>query len=277
MDEMRSFITLTTDFGLGDPYVASMKGSIYNVNPEATIIDVSHEIRPQAIEQGAFVLEYALPYLPARSVHVMVVDPGVGTERAALALLTPESAFVGPDNGLFSVALPEEVRATVQTDRAAPVDLPPGFLAYRLENDEFHRRPVSVTFHGRDIFAPVAAHLSLGVAPERLGPPASHVLALPPFRAREEEGGTLRGRVVHIDRYGNLLTNVRGEQLPSSRELVIEYAGRTIEGVSRTYAEAEGLTAIVASAGFLAIVVPNGDAARETATDIGEPLTIRPA
>lgn len=270
-----AFITLTTDFGLADPYVASMKGSVYTINPNATIIDVSHEIRPQAVEQGAFVLQYALPYLPGGSIHVMVVDPGVGTERRAIALAGPDGTFVGPDNGLFSVALPDSVRSDV-AGRPAACPLPDGYRAYELTNDEYHRKPVSVTFHGRDIFAPVAAHLSLGVGPERLGPEVREVLAFPPFLAEAGGDGALSGRVVHIDRYGNLLTDVRGEQIETA-DVVIEVKGRTIRGLSRTYAEATGLTAVVASAGFLAVVVPNRSAAGELGADIGEPVTVRPA
>lgn len=272
---MAAFITLTTDFGLSDPYVASMNGSIYTLNPDARIIDVSHDIRPQAIEQAAFVLEYALPYLPPNAIHVIVVDPGVGTSRKALALTTPGAVFVGPDNGVLSAALPAGLRAGV-ADRPAPVDLPDGYAAYELTNDEYHRKPVSVTFHGRDIFAPVAAHLSLGVPPASLGPPVTRIVAIPPFIALTNPDGSLSGRIVHVDRYGNLITNVRGEQT-RDRSVTIEIAGRTIKGLSHTYQDATGLTAIVASTGFVAIVVPNGSASRELAVDISEPLTVRTA
>lgn len=269
------FITLTTDFGLSDPYVASMKGSIYTVNPDARVIDVTHDLAPQAIEQAVFVFQYALPYLPPGSIHVLVVDPGVGTDRRPMALVTPEATFVAPDNGLLSVALPEEVRAGAGPGPTL-VDLPPGFTAFELTNDTYHRQPVSVTFHGRDIFSPVAAHLSLGVRPEELGGKASQVLALRPFVAASNDDGTLAGRVVHVDRYGNLITDVRGGQIAST-QVTIDIAGRSIVGVSRTYAEAPPLAAIIAGTGYLAIVVPNGSAAAELTIGIGEPVIVRPA
>ena len=272
---MRRFITLTTDFGLADPYVASIKGSIYSINPEATLIDVSHDIRPQRIEQAVFVLEYALPYLPENSVHVLVVDPGVGTDRRAIALTTPNGTFIGPDNGLLSIALPADIRNSIG-EAATPVVLPPQYSAFQLTNDAYHRKPVSMTFHGRDIFAPVAAHLSLGVSAQELGPPVSEVIAISPFRAMVGEDGTLSGHVVHVDRYGNLITNVGGEQL-DSRDISIEVAGRTIDGLSHTYADAAGLTAIIASTGFLAIVIANGNAANELDLDIGAAIRVRRA
>ena len=269
---MRQFITLTTDFGLADPYVASIKGSIYSINPEATVIDVSHEIRPQRIEQAVFVLEYALPYLPGNSIHVLVVDPGVGTDRRAIALTTPNGTFIGPDNGRLSVALPADIRSSIGK-ATTPVVLPPQYNAFELTNDAYHRKPVSVTFQGRDIFAPVAAHLSLGVPARELGPPISEVIAISPFRAEVEDDNSLSGRVIHVDRYGNLITNVGGDQL-DSRDISIEVSGRTIDGLSRTYAAAAGLTAIIASTGFLAIVLPNGSAADELDLDIGAAIRV---
>lgn len=270
---MTAFITLTTDFGLADPYVASMKGSIYAINPDATIIDVTHDIAPQAIEQGVFVLQYALPYLPQPAIHVLVVDPGVGSDRRSLALVTPATTFVAPDNGLLSVALPDDVRASA-TANPALVDLPPGFAAYELTNAAYHRSPVSMTFHGRDIFSPVAAHLSLGAPPDALGPRVSRVHAFRPFVATRRSDGSLTGRVLHVDRYGNLITDVRREELGTTA-VAIEICGRKIAGISNTYAEAPALAAIIASTGLLAIVVPNGSAAEELDAGVGERVDVR--
>ena len=257
---------------MSDPYVASIKGSIFSINPDARVIDVTHDIRPQAIEQGVFALQYALPYLPPHSIHVIVVDPGVGTDRRALALVTPDHTFIAPDNGLLSAALPDDMRSRASGE-PAPVELSNGFAAYELANDEFHRKPVSITFHGRDIFSPVAAHLSLGVQPKSLGPRVSQVVAISPFAGRLHDDGTLGGRVIYVDRYGNLITDIRAEQLPS-KNAGIKIAERTIAGTSRTYAEASTLTAIIASTGFLAIAVPNGSAAEELGVDVGEAVTV---
>ncbi len=266
-------ITLTTDFGLSDPYVGSLKGVILSINPDATIVDITHDIRPQRVEQAAFVLATAWPYFPPASIHLAVVDPGVGTERRAIALATPSGAFLGPDNGVLSAALPDQVR---QAASAGPrlVHLPPDTAAHLVTDERFHRAPVSPTFHGLDVFAPAAAHLSLGTPVSDLGPAVPEVLALPPFRARPQADGSLAGRVIHIDRFGNLITDVRAEQMP--RPPLVEICERRIEGLSRTYADRPGLLAVIGSVGFLEIAVNGGSAARELGADIGEALCVRP-
>ena len=272
---MTAIISLTTDFGLSDPYVAAMKGVILSRNPDAVIVDISHDIRPQRIEQGAFVLAAAWPYFPAGSIHIAVVDPGVGTSRAAIVLSTPKGTFVGPDNGILSAALPDEERPAC-TEGPRRVSLPAGHSARCLSDDRFHRRPVSETFHGRDIFAPVAAHLSLGVPPEELGPRLSEVVALPAFRAVPLADGALAGRIVHVDRFGNLVSDVHADQLLSNR-ITAEIGGRRIAGLGRTYAESEGLVALIGSSGFLEVALREGSAAREIGADVGDTLVVRSA
>jgi len=268
-------ITLTTDFGLSDPYVASMKGIILSINPDVVIADITHAVEPQQIEQGAFLLAAAWSYFPSGSIHVAVVDPGVGTERRAIALATPAGTFVGPDNGILSAALPDHARQAAG-EEPHPVPLPPGTAAHLLANDRFHRTPVSATFHGRDIFAPVAAHLSRGVPLDEFGPPATEIMAFPPFRAREQLDGSLLGRVMHIDRFGNLITDVRAEQLPAP-PLVVVIAGRRIEGLSPTYGHGAGLLTIIGSSGFLEIALRQWSAALELGTHIGDSLLVRGA
>jgi hypothetical protein len=268
-------ITLTTDFGLEDPYVAALKGVILAINPQVTIVDISHAVRPQAIEQGAFLLASAWPYFPRDSIHLGVVDPGVGTQRRALAIRTPAATFVGPDNGLLSPALPDEVReAAWGHDQPVPVRLPAGYRAVSLTNEAYFRQPVSSTFHGRDIFAPVAAHVSLGVPLAELGPPAEEVLALAPFRARRQPDGSLRGRVIHIDVFGNLVTDVRCEDLPAGRPTV-EVAGRRIAGLSLTYQESAEILAVVGSSGYLEIAAPGASAAELLGAALGMPVVVR--
>ena len=265
-------ITLTTDFGLQDPYVAAMKGAMLTVNPAARLVDVSHTIRPQAIEQAAFVLAAAWPYFPPDTIHVAVVDPAVGSERRALAVRAAGATFVGPDNGVLSAALPDDARAAAN-DSPAPVGLPEGYRAVSLANERFFRTPVSTTFHGRDIFGPVAAHLSLGVALEELGEPVEQINALPPFRARRQPDGSLHGRVLHIDAFGNLITDVRLEDLPS-RNAVIEVAGRTIHGVSATYGPGTDVRAVTGSSGYLEIAAPGGSAAHVLKAELGLTLVV---
>jgi len=268
-------ITLATDFGLQDAYVAAMKGAILTVNPAARLVDVSHAIRPQAIEQGVFVLAGAWPYFPPGAIHVAVIDPAVGTARRALALRTATATFVGPDNGVLSAALPDDVRSAAG-DSPAPVRLPAGYRAVSLTNERYFRSPVSSTFHGRDIFAPVAAHLSLGAALEDLGERVERIIALPPFRARRLADGSLRGRVLHIDAFGNLITDVRVEDLPPGNA-VIEVAGRTVEGVSATYEPAADLRAVTGSSGYLEIAAPAGNAAATLKAELGLTVVVRPA
>jgi S-adenosylmethionine hydrolase len=265
-------ITLTTDFGLADPYVPSMKGVILSLNPQAIIVDVSHFVRPQRIEQGAFLLATASPYFPPSAIHLAVVDPGVGTGRRAIALRTPSGAFVGPDNGVLSAALPDNIRSHV-AEGAGRVPLPKDILGVALTNPRYHKQPVSDTFHGRDIFAPAAAHLSLGVTLSDLGEAVDEVLVLPPFQARRQSDGYLMGRVIHADAFGNLITDVRGEDLTSGR-VTVEIRGRRIAGIQRTYDTRQRLAAVLGSSGFLEIALPGGNASAELGADIGEPLAV---
>jgi len=265
-------ISLLTDFGAQGPYVGAMKGAILSVNPRAVLVDITHEVRPQQVEEGAFLLSQAWPFFPAGTVHLAVVDPGVGTGRRALALATPRALFVGPDNGLLSSALPEECRPPQQ----GTVALPPTVKAVALENPRYHRHPVSPTFHGRDIFGPAAAHLSLGVPLEELGPPVREVTALPPFRAQRQPDGTLLGRIVHIDRFGNLVTTVRQEDIPWPR-LVVEVGGHQVPGLVTTYAQARGPCALIGSGGYLEVALPMGSAAQALRAELGQPVRVRPA
>jgi S-adenosylmethionine hydrolase len=266
-------ITLTTDFGLADPYLASMKGVILSLNPQAVIVDVSHAVRPQRIEQGAFLLEASLPYFPPGSIHVAVVDPGVGTERRAIAARAPGGIFVGPDNGVLSSALPDGIRSGA-AEAGGRVRLPEGSSGVVLTDPRYHRHPVNDTFHGRDIFAPAAAHLSLGVPLSHLGERVDDMVALPPFRAWKQPDGSRNGRIVHIDVFGNLITDVRGEDL-ASPTLTVDVGGQQIAGLQRTYASGQSLTALVGSSGYLEIALSGGSAAAELAVDIGAPVVVR--
>ncbi len=268
-------ITITTDFGESDAYVASLKGAILSVNPSVTIVDITHSVGPQRIEQGAFLLGLAWPHFPANTIHLVVVDPSVGTERPAVAIATPTGTFVGPDNGVLSAALPDEAREAV-IGQTGPVPLPTGTVCHLLANRAFHRKVVSNTFHGRDIFAPVAAHLSRGIPLEELGPTVPEVTALPPFRARPQPDGSLLGLIRHVDHFGNMVSDVRAEQLPPP-PLLLEIGGRQIRGLSDTYGRSKSLLALIGSSGLLEIAVGQGSAAADLNAGIGQPITVRPA
>ena len=260
-------IALTTDFGVRDPYVGVMKGVILGINPRASIVDVSHEVAPQAIDQGAFIVGSSHPFFPNGTIHVVVVDPGVGTSRKPVLVCTPTARFLAPDNGVLT----HVVRAGYPGD--GKEGLPPGYEAYELTNRKLWLEPVSNTFHGRDVFAPVAAHLSLGVPPWDVGPRLSRITLLPQASVAWD-GPVLEGSIVHVDRYGNLITDVPQGLLPSTGDLVVEVAGRRIHGLSHSYAEAESLLAIVGSNATLEVSVRSGSAADVLGAGVGDAVRV---
>jgi S-adenosylmethionine hydrolase len=270
----RPIITLTTDFGLADSYVAEMKGIILGINAQATIVDVSHAVRPQRLLQAVFITQAAWLSFPTGAVHVAIVDPGVGTDRRAIALFTARGHFVGPDNGVLSAALPEEARPQ-SPGGPTSVAVPAGCRAFTITNPRLLREPLSATFHGRDVFAPAAAHLSLGMPAETLGEPVDALLAFPPIRARRRADDALEAEVVHIDRFGNVVTDARAEDLPEG-PFTVELAGQRVPGPVRTYAEATGPAALVTSSGYLAVILPNGSAAETLGVEIGDGALLRP-
>jgi S-adenosylmethionine hydrolase len=270
-------ITLTTDFETRDPYVAEMKGVILQYNPQAIIVDISHHIGPQGVVHGAFVLGFAYRYFPKHTIHVAVVDPGVGTSRRAILLVTQEGRFLAPDNGLLTYVLRDspEYRATSQNRHflePMEVPIPSGCTAYHLSNHDLWRDSISDTFHGRDIFAPVAAHLSMGTAPEEVGEPL-HSLKCLCIPHPEWQDGTITGHVIHVDGFGNLITTIEGQALAQNRVEVL-LKGRRIRDVSRAYAESDGLLAIVGSHGYLEIAVRDGSAALELSADVGDAVVV---
>jgi hypothetical protein len=273
---MRKVITLTTDFGYADAYVAAMKGVILSLNPEVTLVDLCHLIAPQNISQTAFVLSSAVKYFPPGTIHLIVVDPGVGTSRRTIILKTPEYFFIAPDNGVLSYVITPILIGDALTEPRLR-KLPAGFQAVALTNPKFWRHPVSNTFHGRDIMAPVAAHLSLGIPLKEFGKRIASILALPFPQPRKEPSGEIVGQVIHIDRFGNLITNISQQDLPNVARgfsLAFEIARRIIEGLSRSYAEGGELLAIIGSSGYLEIARRNGSAAEWLGIKIGDRIKI---
>lgn len=254
-----TIVTLTTDFGLADGYVGAMKGVLLNIAPGAHLVDVSHDIAPQDVRQAAYVLRRAAPYFPRGTVHLAVVDPGVGSARRPLLVQTPDACFVGPDNGLFTFALDQ-----------------PGATAYELNRREFWRPVVSRTFHGRDIFAPVAAHLANGRLPADLGPPVADPARLPELIAIQVKPGHLRGHVIHIDRFGNLITSIPAAWVAAG-EWVCDIAGRRIVGIQQTYAAAQpgALVALVSSGDTVEVAVRDGSAAALLGVQTGETVDLQ--
>jgi len=272
---MGAIITLTTDFGLADGYVAAIKGVVLGINPEAKLVDLCHAIKPQNISQAAFVLSTAYEFFPRRTIHMVVVDPGVGTERRAVILRTPAADFVAPDNGVLSYIIQHSSTETADVNKQQ-VELGPGLEAVAITRSQFWRSPVSPTFHGRDVFAPVAAHLSLGLPLTDFGEAITSLAVLPLPRPYQTPDGTLVGHIRHIDNFGNLITSIRGSDLPQKFQTVtVEVGNEIISGLSRTYGTGEGLLALIGSSGYLEISLKEGDAGTFLKTEVGGEVKIK--
>jgi S-adenosylmethionine hydrolase len=249
---MPALITLLTDFGTADGYVAELKGVLYAAAPNVTVVDLSHEIPPQDVESARLAVARYWRRFPSGTVHVVIVDPGVGSARAALAVSSDGRFLVGPDNGVLSPSL------LASGSRAVALPVPPN---------------ASATFHGRDVFAPAAAHLATGAAVDSLGPPCLDPVIRRTPEARRGTNGSVIGEIIAIDRFGNAISNLiapRGGQ--------IEIAGRRMP-IVRTYADAPtgDLIALVGSSGFVEIAQRDGSAARALELTRGTPVTLRPA
>jgi len=262
-------ITLITDFGLEDGYVGTMKGVILSIAPQAVLIDISHEIAPGDIREAAFVLYTAYPYFPEGTIHLIVVDPGVGSERRVIAVRTPRAYFVTPDNGVLSYVLAREpVKGMVNLTS-------PRYWLPEVGSD----RPVAPTFHGRDVFAPAAAYLAKGIPLDDLGEPLDEIVTFPLSRPRTRPDGTIVGHILHIDRFGNLITDVESQRIKarSGEGMTIEIAGQTINGLGLTFSSVgEGeLVAYLGSAGYLEVAVRGGDAAQALGMKVRDEVVIR--
>lgn len=274
---MGSVITLTTDFGTEDAYIAAMKGVILGINPDAAIVDVSHTVEPQNIRQAAFIISTVYEYFPPDTIYVVVVDPGVGSRRRAIVLKTARAFFVAPDNGVLSYIIdaarqgplsPQEVHSGVELE-----GLPPGLQAVALNSPQFWHQPVSSTFHGRDIFAPVAARLSLGVPWIEFGDNIDSLFTFSVPHPRIGEEGELTGHIIHIDRFGNLITDIKREDLILNNPS-LEIAGQVIEGLSTSYSDGDKLLALLGSSAHLEIALRNGSAAGFLGVRIGDEVKI---
>lgn len=260
-----AIITLLTDFGAADYFVGSVKGVILSLNPQARIVDLTHEIAAQDIQAAAFTILATYKSFPQGTVHVAVVDPGVGSTRRGVAVAAANQFFVGPDNGIFSYIYERESK----------------FSVYELSNEAFFRDPVSPTFHGRDVFAPVAAALSNGLKPAKLGrlvtDPVKLALLAPDVRDSQ-----VLARIIHIDRFGNCVTNITREVL--TQEMIdagahLTVRGKKIASFRSFFAEPTGgraqLFALWGSAGFLEIAATNRSAAKLLGTHRGDKVIVR--
>jgi S-adenosylmethionine hydrolase len=261
-------ITLLTDFGTHDAYVAIMKGVILKINPSATIVDITHWIDAQDVHQAANAIANSYRYFPSETVHIVVVDPGVGSRRAVVALRLEDQTFLAPDNGVLSPFLEKQTIEKI----------------VRVENTDYFLNPVSRTFHGRDVFAPVGAHLSLGLPLGRLGGSIERdtLVRLDLVQPRLEKDGRLSGTVIDVDRFGNLITNIdwlfvkRHYPAADHNSLRFAIGGHTFNCLSSTYNSVRPGTplVLVGSRGFFEISVNQGNAARFFAVRKGTSITV---
>jgi S-adenosyl-L-methionine hydrolase (adenosine-forming) len=249
-DSYSRIITLTTDFGLADHYVAAMKGVILSRCPQATIVDVSHEIPPFSLYAAAYTIAQAASCFPAGTVHVVVVDPGVGTARRGLLISASGQWFIGPDNGVFSLIAAQQLNLKI----------------WELANHDLWLPDMSDTFHGRDVFAPVAAAIACGTAtPEQVGPLGQTLEVLPDLEPAETEPGVWRGRVLSVDRFGNVITNFEANRLPeiASRNISLSIRHRKVNEFRKTFGDSEsGLCFVyIGSSGYLELGINRQSAA----------------
>jgi S-adenosyl-L-methionine hydrolase (adenosine-forming) len=261
-------ISLLTDFGTQDEYVGVVKGVILGINPAAILVDITHAVDPQDVAAAAHVIASAVGYFPPGSIHLTIVDPGVGSHRQIVAARMGGHLFVAPNNGILSRV----------ADETRPEEM------VHVTNDRWFLHPVSRTFHGRDIFAPVAGHLSMGVDLKSLGPPLNpdDLVRLPPAGPSQDGQGRLKGTVVTVDRFGNLVTDIDMRDLKplvdksGNQGLNIEIAGRRILGLSPSYSHVPSgmLLAIAGSRNCLEIAMNRGNAARELKVTRGHPVRV---
>ena len=264
-DDARRVITLLSDFGGNDPFVGVMKGVILGINPEAVIVDLCHGTTAHDPSEAAFLLATSYRYFPKGTIHVAVVDPGVGGPRRPILAACDGHLFVGPDNGLLGPIAERSGPSSVRAITAA----------------RYFLQPVSATFHGRDIVAPVAGHLSLGAEPDRFGHPIDDYVRLTFPRPSQRGARSIKGEILHIDRFGNLVTNIAGADLQSLAEgrpitaLRVEIAGRRVPVVAYYAQVAPGAPgAVIGSADYLEIFVHRGDASRLLRVDRGAELVV---
>jgi S-adenosylmethionine hydrolase len=259
-------ISLLTDFGVDDEYVGVMKGVILSINPAAVIVDITHRVEPQNILQAAILIKSTYRYFPEKTIHVIVVDPGVGSDRAILACEKEKHIFLAPDNGVLTLLLDETGNDKVVL----------------IQNSDYFLKPVSRTFHGRDIFAPVAAYLSIGTAIEEFGPALDprKMIRLPIPKVFITETGAIVGNVISIDRFGNLITNIDLKLLTQygipEKKAVIAVGDTTLKGIMPSYISVKPGQAlvIIGSRGYLEIAVNKGSAQAKFHVTIGDTVRI---
>ena len=263
MSEPR-IVTFTTDFGLNDAFVGIMHGVVLNIHAEAKLVDICHAVASYDIFDGAWTIAQSYRFFPPRTVHVILVDPGVGSERRPIIADTGEHLFVAPDNGVLSLVEAREER----------------FAVRHVIAERYFLQPVSQTFHGRDVFAPVAGWLSKGVAPAEFGPEITDYVRLMLPTIERIGANNLRGQVVRVDKFGNLITNIGGQEASAlfahpRPPFSLLVAGQTIHRLQRSYADGgDELFVILGSSGYIEIAANQASAAERLAAGVGTPVGV---
>jgi S-adenosyl-L-methionine hydrolase (adenosine-forming) len=262
----RPVVTFLTDFGTQDPFVGIMKGVVLGICPDVAFVDLCHEVPAHDIIGGSFLLHTAVGVFPAGTIHVAVVDPGVGGARRPILAEIDGQVFVAPDNGVLSYPLASAARCEVRG----------------LSVEAFWRHPVSASFHGRDVFAPVAGHLAAGVSPDRFGPTIADPVRLEIPQPRVDTAGRVQGEVVWVDRFGNCITNIPRDLVPvptkgRSGQIQVWVGGRPLDRLVETFAEvgSEAAGALVGSTGYLELFCNRGNLARDWRVSIGDPVCLQ--
>lgn len=263
MNQKNQIITLTTDFGSSDPYVAEMKGVILGIRPETKIVDITHQVEKFDIKKAGYILATASSYFPEKTIHVVVVDPGVGTERRVILVQTENSYLIGPDNGVLSLAAKNQGVKHI----------------YSIENSKFMRSEVSHTFHGRDIFAPAAAYLAKGTPPSKLGVRLSR-MRTPNFAKTTKRKNVLIGEVIYVDSFGNIVTNLNKKDLKEmgiKKKVNLKINNNELQlKIGKAYAEVEigQPLGIIGSHKFLEVSLNQGNASKRFQTKVGDTVAI---
>ena len=262
-------ITLLTDFGTADEYVGVMKGVMLSICPSVTAIDISHQIEPQNIQQAAYLIPGYFHFFPENSIHIIVVDPGVGSQRSILAVYCRKHFFIAPDNGVLTLLLSEQKSDTI----------------IRVDNSRYFIQPLSATFHGRDILAALGGHMACGTKLETLGARIGRqdIVQLTDLACQVSKNGDLVGKIVSIDRFGNLVTNIDTIRLDvfcqsdASKQPQIHIGSHTISGLARTYADAapQAPLALIGSRGYMEIALNCGSAENQLKACKGDLVSVR--
>jgi len=257
----RSLITLTTDFGTADHFVGTMKGVILGIAPAAQIVDISHEVQPFEVTDGAYTIAQAYRYFPKKTIHLIVVDPGVGSTRRPLLAEMAGQYFIAPDNGVLSMIFSRE-KPRVR----------------HVTNERYFLKPVSKTFHGRDVFAPAAAHLAMGVKPAQFGKRIEDYLRLALQQPVQTGKRTWTGSILKVDRFGNLITNLRLEEFPAvrTRAFGLNVGLQTVSRLALTFTDCPPgeLFVVEGSSGYLEVATNQGSAAKALGCGAGSPVEL---